>query len=126
MLPATRKKGNARRFLVESGFKDGLAGSTRSKQSWDTLCRDWKGATAKTGEKKRKERRRCELNRAARKQGEAMQQPSHASAKPEVATGATGSRRKVADGEVSPEDTVHRNYRIATRLFSQITPKFVW
>ena len=50
----------------------------------------------------------------------------HTSAKPNVATSAPGSQRKLAVGEVSPEDTVHRNYRIATRLFSQITPKFVW
>ena len=50
----------------------------------------------------------------------------HTSAKPNVATSAPGSQRKLAVGEVSPEDTVHRNYRIATRLFSQITPNFVW
>ena len=50
----------------------------------------------------------------------------HASAKLNVATSAPGSQRKLANGEVSPEDTVHRNYRIATHLFSQITPKFVW
>ena len=50
----------------------------------------------------------------------------HANMKPNVAMGAPRSQRKLAVGEVSPEDTIHRNYRIATRLFSQITPKFVW
>ena len=55
-----------------------------------------------------------------------MQQPSHANTKPEVATGATGSRQKVTDGEVSLDVTVHYNYRITTCLISQITPKFIW
>ena len=31
-----------------------------------------------------------------------------------------------AVGEVLPEDTIHRNYRIATCFESQITPKSVW
>ena len=66
------------------------------------------------------------LYSAAKNHGEAMQQPSHASAKPKVATGTLGSRWKLADGEVSPAGTVPTNYRIATRLISQITPKFVW
>ena len=43
-----------------------------------------------------------------------------------VTTSVPGRRRKLAVGEVSPEDTIHRNYRIATRIESQITPKFVW
>ena len=34
----------------------------------------------------------------------------HASTKPNVATSAPGSQRKLTDGEVSLEDTVHRNY----------------
>ena len=66
------------------------------------------------------------LYSAAKNHGEAMQQPSHASAKPEMAMGAPRSRWKLADGEVSPAGTVPTNYRIATRLISQITPKFVW
>ena len=49
----------------------------------------------------------------------------HASAKPNVAMSTPGSQRKLTVSEVSPKDTVHKNYRIATRLFSQITPKFV-
>ena len=53
-----------------------------------------------------------------------MQQPSHANAKPEMATGVIGSRWKLAVGEVSPAGTVPTNYRIATRLISQITLKF--
>ena len=55
-----------------------------------------------------------------------MQQLLHASAKLEVATGATGMPWKLAIGEMSPEDTVHNIYRIATRLISQITPEFAW
>ena len=50
----------------------------------------------------------------------------HASAKPKMATSTPRTPKKVAGGEVSPAGTVHRNYRIATRLISQITPKFVW
>ena len=50
----------------------------------------------------------------------------HASAKPNVATSVPGTPRKVADGEVSPAGTVPNNYRIATRLIAQITPKFIW
>ena len=49
-----------------------------------------------------------------------------ASAKPKVATSAPGSQKKLAVGEVSPTGTIHNIYRIATRLISQITPKFVW
>ena len=58
--------------------------------------------------------------------GDDAQQLLHASAKPEVATGATGTRWKITNGEVSPAGTVHGNYRITTSLKSQITPKFVW
>ena len=49
-----------------------------------------------------------------------------ASAKPKMATSAPGNQKKVAGGEVSPAGTVHRNYRIATRLEPQFTPKFMW
>ena len=81
-------------------------------------------------EKQRKEkerrRRRPSLYSAAKKQGDDTQQPAHASMKPEKATGATRTLRKLTDGEVSPAVTVHHIYRIATRLISQITPKFVW
>ena len=49
---------------------------------------------------------------------------SRASAKPRAATVASGSRRKIVDGEVASVVTVHRNYRIAIRQNSQITPKF--
>jgi len=62
----------------------------------------------------------------AQKQEEATQQPSPASAKPEMAIGTPGSQRNLTVGEVSPKDTVHRNYRIATRFKYQIIPKFVW
>ena len=88
------------------------------------------GAKRRRQEKQRRgngeERRRRRLYSVAKKHGEATQQPSHASAKSEVATGATGNRWKLAVGEVSPAGTVPTNYRIATRLISQITFKFVW
>ena len=79
----------------------------------------------KQRKKKREKRRRRKLNRAARKQGDDTQQPAHASVKPKKTTSPTGSQKKVAGGEVSPVGTVHQNYIIATRLISQITPKFV-
>ena len=57
-------------------------------------------------EKQRKEkerrRQRPDLYSVAKKQGDDTQQPAHASVKPEKATGATGSQKKVAGGEVSP------------------------
>ena len=48
------------------------------------------------------------------------------SVKPKMATSAPGNQKKVTGGEVSPAGTVHRNYRIATRFETQITPKFMW
>ena len=36
---------------------------------------------------------------------------SHASAKPRAATVASGSRRKIADGELDSAVTVHQNYQ---------------
>ena len=50
----------------------------------------------------------------------------HASTKPKMATNAPGNQKKVAGGEVSAAGTVQRNYRIATRIESKITPKFMW
>ena len=78
------------------------------------------------GEENGGEQRWRRLYSAAKKHGEATQQPSHASAKPKVATGAPGSQWKLADGEVSPAGTVPNIYRIAICFNSQITPKFVW
>ena len=81
-------------------------------------------------EKQRKEkerrRRRPGLYNAVKAHGDDAQQLLHASAEPKMATGATGTLRKLTDGEVSPAVTVHHIYRIATHLISQITPKFVW
>ena len=81
-------------------------------------------------EKQRKEkerrRRRPDLYNTVKAHGDDAQQLLHASAQPKVATGVPGSQRKFAVGEVSPVGTVHNIYRIATRLISQITPKFVW
>ena len=94
------------------------------------LRRELDGAERQQREKQRRgnggERRWCRLYSVAKKHREATQQPSHASAKPEVATGATGSQWKLTVGEVSPAGTVPTNYRIATRLISQITFKIVW
>ena len=72
------------------------------------------------------ERRLLRLYSAAKNQVEATQEPSRASMESEMATDATGTPKKITDGEVSPAGTVHRNYRIATHFESQITPKFVW
>ena len=84
------------------------------------------GAEQRRREKQRKgnggERRWRRLYSAAKKHGEATQQPSPTSLKPEMATGTTGSRRKLTDGEVSPAGTVHYIYRIATRLISKLLP----
>ena len=51
---------------------------------------------------------------------------SHASAEPKAATGATGRQSKLTVDELSSAVTVHRIYRIATRLISQFTPNFIW
>ena len=103
-----------------------FAETRRALRRWHEL----NGAERRRREKQRRgnggERRRRWLYSIAKKHGEATPQPSHASAKPEVATGATRSRWKLAVGEVSPAGTVPTNYRIATRLISQITLKFIW
>ena len=126
-------------FPAESSFKGWLAGCARSKQSYDGFAAtgmrygDGTSSTEQRRRRREKQRRRTAKNdegedliarlRSKRKPRSNL---LHASAKPNVATSAPGRRRKLAVGEVSPEDTVHRNYRIATHLFSQITPKFVW
>ena len=49
---------------------------------------------------------------------------SHASAKPRTATVASGSRRKIVDGDLASAVTVHQNYQTAIRFknpnYSQI------
>ena len=74
------------------------------------------------GKSKGIERRRTAttpgLYRAAKAQGGDTQCPAHASAKPKAATGATGRQSKLAVGELASAVTVHRIYRIATRLIS--------
>jgi len=80
----------------------------------------------KQGRRNWDERRRHWPYSAAQKQGEATQESSRASVEPKTATSAPGNQKKAAGGEVSPAGTVHRNYRIATRFESQITPKFMW
>ena len=49
---------------------------------------------------------------------------SHASAKPRAASVASGSRRKIVDGELASAVTVHQNYQTAIRFknpnYSQI------
>ena len=66
------------------------------------------------------------LYSAAKEHGDDTQQPSHASAKPEMATGAPGRRWKLTDGESWPAFTVQAIYQNATCFISQITLKFVW
>ena len=66
------------------------------------------------------------LYSAVKGHGDDSQQLLHASAKQEVATAAPGNRWKIIDGESWPAGTVQAIYRIATRLISQITLKFVW
>ena len=83
---------------------------------------DWR----KQRKEKERRRRRSGLYNVVKAQGDDAQQLLHASAEPKVATGAAGSQRKFAVGEVSPVGTVHNIYRIATRLISQVTPKFIW
>ena len=80
----------------------------------------------KQGRRKGEERRRCRPYSAAKAHGDDAQQLLHASTTPKMATVTTGTLRKLTDGEVSPAVTVHHIYRIATRLISQITPKFIW
>ena len=80
----------------------------------------------KQGSRNGEERRRRRPYSAAQKREETTQQPSPASVKPEMATGAPGRRRKLTDGEVSLAGTVPGNYQIATRFKSQITPKIAW
>ena len=66
------------------------------------------------------------LYSTAKEHGDDTQQPPHASAKQEVATGMPRSRWKLTDGESWPAFTVQAIYRNATRFISQITLKFVW
>ena len=80
----------------------------------------------KQKKKKERRRRRPGLYNTVKAHGDDAQQLLHASTEPKMSTGATGSRRKLTDGEVSPVGTVHNIYRIATRLISQVTPKFIW
>jgi len=139
VLPATRKKGDERRFPAKSSDQSWLAGCARNKQSYDGFA-----ATGKTLRRRHrldgpmavasgKQRRRTTKNgdgegliarlRSTRKPRRSL---LHASAKPKTATSAPRNQKKVAGGEVSSTVTVHQNYRIATRFKSQITPHFMW
>jgi hypothetical protein len=59
-------------------------------------------AAGKIEERKREERRRHKLCRAARKRGDDTQQLARASAKPKKATGVPGTLKKVAGGDSYP------------------------
>ena len=74
-------------------------------------------------QEKQRQRRRLALKLDHRHEDDA-QQLLQASTEPKAATTTTGRRSKITDGEVASAVTVHRNYRIATRQISQITPKF--
>ena len=77
-------------------------------------------------EKKRRGRQRLRLKRVARKLKEATTKPSPRQRDAQTATRTTGSKPKLVVGELVSAVTVHRNYRIATRLISQFTPNFIW
>jgi len=65
-------------------------------------------------EKQRKEkerrRRRPDLYNTVKAHGDDAQQLLHASTEPKMATGVTGTLRKLTDGEVSPVVTIHHIY----------------
>ena len=60
------------------------------------------GDDGKTEKRKERQRRRPSLYRVAKKQGNDMQPPAHASVKPEKATGVPRSQRKLAGGDSCP------------------------
>ena len=97
------------------------------KALWRQCELDGVGRWRREKQRKEKERRRRRpsLYNAVKAHGDDAQQLLHASVKPKIATGETRTLRKLTDGEVSPAVTVHHIYRIATRLISQITPKFI-
>ena len=79
----------------------------------------------KQRKEKERRRRRPDLYNTVKAHGDDAQQLLHASTEPKMATGVTGTLRKLTDGEVTLVGTVHNIYRIVTRLISQITPKFI-
>ena len=93
------------------------------------------GASSTEQRRWRREKQRKEKERRRRRPGlyssvkayeDDVEQLLHASVTSKKAAGATGTPRKLTDGEVTLVGTVHNIYRIVTRLISQITPKFIW
>jgi hypothetical protein len=86
--------------------------------------------TGKIEEGERATGGRSRLNRRAEGGGKDVRSTRNGDAnmlKPEVSlAGVPVSQMKLVVGEVSPADTVHNIYRIATCLISQFTSKFVW
>ena len=77
------------------------------------------------GRRKERRRRRPGLYKAVKAHGDGTQQHLHANAAPKMATSAPGTEKKVAGGEVASAGSVHRIYKTATRVKTQITSKFM-
>ena len=74
---------------------------------------------------KKEERRRLQsFIGQPRKRKEATTKPSARQRDAQMATRATGSKPKLADGVAEAVNTVHNNYKFAIRQNSQITLKF--
>ena len=85
---------------------------------------EWRWRREKTEERKERRRRRLGPNNTAQKLKEATLRPLPRQRNAQTATHATGSKPKLAGEVAQAVNTIHRNYRIAIRQNSQITPKF--
>ena len=115
-LLAARKKGGARTSFAE------MLEALRRRQTHD------RAAAMATGKQRRRVAKNGDgevLIEWLRSKEKPRRSLLHASETPKMATAATGTLRKLTDGEVSLASTVHRNYRIATRFKIPITPKFM-
>ena len=88
------------------------------------LNEEWRWRREKTEERKERRRRRLGPNNMAQKLKEATLRPLPRQRDAQTATRVTRSKPKLAGGVAQAVNTVHRNYRIAIRQISQITPKF--
>ena len=114
-LLAARKKGRARTSFAE------MLEALRRRQTHG------RAAAMATGKQRRRVAKNGDgevLIEWLRSKVKPHKSLSRASAKPRAATVASGRRRKIIDDEFASAVTVHRNYRIAIRQNSQITPKF--
>ena len=88
------------------------------------LNEEWRWRREKIEERKERRRWRLGPNNTAQKLKEATLQPLPYQRDAQTATHAIGSKPKLAGGVAQAVNTIHRNYRIAIRQISQITPKF--